>query len=364
MAVAPVKITLSREGARYVQAGASREMKLEATRGGVSVSPAEQLTILYLLAQEVDSEVSNAALSGIDAMPREEVLQGLDIGVAPPVLDLLARRRVSDPALLEQIARIPTLPDATLAFLAGLPHKRLVEIIAADPARVVRSPATVDALGANSAAGRPVIDRILASLGLAEKLTPVETDDEAPEVSWAEGTVPAEGLAQETGVADDSTGDLPEELISQVEEAPDEAKIDEHNLLKLVTSLTIFQKIKLGRLGNKEARGLLIRDRNKIVATAVIRSPKITESEVIAFAKSRSVNDEVIRVIASNREWTRDYQVQLGLVGNPKTPFFRAMKLINYLHERDLRNLAKSKDVSRQISIMARRLLAKKKGDA
>ena len=60
-----------------------------------------------------------------------------------------------------------------------------------------------------------------------------------------------------------------------------------------------MQKIKLARMGNKEARGLLVRDRNKLVATAAIRSPKMTENEVESFAKARNVSDEVLRIIAS-----------------------------------------------------------------
>ena len=84
--------------------------------------------------------------------------------------------------------------------------------------------------------------------------------------------------------------------------------------------MTVFQKIKLARMGNKEARGLLVRDRNKIVATAAVRSPKITENEVAGFAKARNVSDEVMRIIARNREWTRNYKVKLALATNPKCP--------------------------------------------
>jgi hypothetical protein len=78
--------------------------------------------------------------------------------------------------------------------------------------------------------------------------------------------------------------------------------------MQVIQTLTVFQRIRLARMGNKEARGLLARDRNKIVATAAIRSPKITENEVVAFARSRSVNDEIPRIIAMDREWTRSTQ--------------------------------------------------------
>jgi Lhr-like helicase len=121
-----------------------------------------------------------------------------------------------------------------------------------------------------------------------------------------------------------------------------------------------MQKIKLARVGGKEARSLLIKERNRIVASSVLASPKITETEIITFAQSRSIGDELLRIIASNREWTKTYQVKLALCSNPKTPIPQAVKFLNYLQERDLRILTKSKDVPSNISNHARRILTKK----
>jgi hypothetical protein len=124
--------------------------------------------------------------------------------------------------------------------------------------------------------------------------------------------------------------------------------------------MSVFQKIQIGRMGNKEARGLLVRDRNKLVAISVATSPKITESEIISIAQSRNVCDEVYRVIATSREWTRNYQVKLALAANPKCPQSMAMKFVNYLQDKDLRVLMRSRDVSRAISTHARRILSRK----
>jgi hypothetical protein len=124
--------------------------------------------------------------------------------------------------------------------------------------------------------------------------------------------------------------------------------------------MSVMQKIKLARMGNKEARGLLVRDRNRLVATAAIRSPKITENEVEGFAKARNLSEEVLRVISNNREWTRNYTVKLGLSMNPKCPVGTSIKFLNFLHERELRAIMKSKDVPSVVSTHARRLLAKK----
>ena len=124
--------------------------------------------------------------------------------------------------------------------------------------------------------------------------------------------------------------------------------------------MTVFQKIKLGRMGNKEARSLLVRDRNKVVAVAAVTSPKITENELLSIAQSRNVCDEVIRQVANSRDATRHYMVKLALAQNPRTPQATAMQFANYLQDKDLRNLMKSKDVPSAISTHARRILMKK----
>ena len=134
----------------------------------------------------------------------------------------------------------------------------------------------------------------------------------------------------------------------------------ESSLYAAVQKMSVMQKIKLSRVGGKEARALLIKDRNKIVSTSVLGTPKITEIEVIGFAQNRSIGEELLRIISSNRYWTKNYQIKVALVTNPKTPQPVAIKFINYLQDKDLRSLMKSKDVSSNISAQARRILTKK----
>jgi hypothetical protein len=130
--------------------------------------------------------------------------------------------------------------------------------------------------------------------------------------------------------------------------------------LAAIQKMSVMQQIKLARSGGKEARSLLIRDRNKIVATSTIKSPKITDTEIVTIAKSRNVSDEILRLIARNREWTKNYQIRSALATNPKCPQAEAIKFLNYLQDRDLRSIMKSKDVPSVISTHARRILSKK----
>ncbi len=143
-------------------------------------------------------------------------------------------------------------------------------------------------------------------------------------------------------------GELPEWELSEEEF---------ENLYHRILNMGVGEKIKTAYTGNKEARSILIRDSNKMVAVAVVKSPKIQETEIEAIAKSRSVCDEVLRTISQTKEWMQSYAVKVNLVNNSKTPLPIAMKLIPHLLEPDLRRLAKSKNVASAVSTQARRFV-------
>jgi len=125
--------------------------------------------------------------------------------------------------------------------------------------------------------------------------------------------------------------------------------------------MNVSDKIKLALFGNKEVRSTLIRDANKIVATTVLKSPKVTDGEVAMYANSRNVCDDVIRIIAGNKEWVKNYRVKVALVNNPKTPVPIAMKLVSSLNTKDLKDLAGSRNVSGAVCNLAKNLLNQRK---
>ncbi len=133
------------------------------------------------------------------------------------------------------------------------------------------------------------------------------------------------------------------------------------SILKRLLNMTVVEKIKLALFGNREVRSILIKDPNRVVATAVLQNPRITEDEVIRIAQSRNVCDDVLRAIASSREWTRNYQVKLALVQNPKTPLSISLKFLPHLYERDLQNISKSKNIPTALSMAARKMIGEKR---
>jgi hypothetical protein len=124
--------------------------------------------------------------------------------------------------------------------------------------------------------------------------------------------------------------------------------------------MTISQRIRRAMLGTASERLLLVRDSNRLVSQAAIKSPSIQENEVVRISASRSVGEDVLRIIALDREWTRSHQIKINLVQNPRTPFAFVAKLIPHLREHELKAIAKSKNVSGSVSQAAKQQLARK----
>ena len=128
------------------------------------------------------------------------------------------------------------------------------------------------------------------------------------------------------------------------------------SIANMLAGMTTGQKIKLAYKGNKTVREILVRDTNKIVAVAVIKSGRITENEVMTIASNRAINEDCIRALTENREYLRKYPVKLALAYNPKTPIPTAITLLNGLHVKDLKGLSTNRNVSSAVFSAAMRL--------
>jgi len=125
--------------------------------------------------------------------------------------------------------------------------------------------------------------------------------------------------------------------------------------LQKIAALNVAQRMSLAMKGTKEERAVLIRDPNKIVAVAVLSSPKITESEVEAIAKMANVSDEILRMIGFSRNYTKNYNIVHSLVKNPKTPVAMSMNFLQRLSEKDLRSLSTNRNVPEILRVTARK---------
>jgi hypothetical protein len=127
------------------------------------------------------------------------------------------------------------------------------------------------------------------------------------------------------------------------------------SLQSYISKLTVPQKIEMAGKGNKEVRQILSRDPSSMVARAVVNSPRISESDVIAYAGSAQTNDDVLRAIAENREWSKNLRVKVLLVSNPRTPPAVAMRFLGHLSISELNILSRNKNISMVIRREAKR---------
>jgi hypothetical protein len=130
---------------------------------------------------------------------------------------------------------------------------------------------------------------------------------------------------------------------------------DRETVTQKLQKMNFTQRLKAAVKGSKEMRMVLVRDTNKMIAAAVMSSPKMTEQEIEAIAGMASVSEDVLRMISNNRGWMKNYKVALRLVKNPKTPIAVSMNLLARVMERDMVGLSTDRNVPEQLRIAARK---------
>lgn len=156
-----------------------------------------------------------------------------------------------------------------------------------------------------------------------------------------------------------SPSDSDEPLVSPAESAasPDEFDDRENRdtAVQRIARMGFTERLKAATKGTREMRSILIRDPNKMVAAAVLSSPKLSEPEVESIARMTNVSDEILRIIGNNRAWTKNYGVVLGLVKNPKTPLAMSLNMMNRLNDRDVAQLSVDRNVPEPLRVAARK---------
>ena len=155
----------------------------------------------------------------------------------------------------------------------------------------------------------------------------------------------------------DTLSDLPD--LTDLPDLPEGTGAEQEQ--KQLSSLSVLERMKLAMKGTREQRAVLIRDSNKLVAAAVLSSPKVNEAEVEAFTKMGNVSEDSLRIIGQNRSWTKNYGIILGLCKHPKTPPAIAMSFVQRLHEKDLKTLATDRNAKEGLRLLAKKMLTKGK---
>ncbi|MFO0596216.1 MAG: hypothetical protein U0228_12955 [Myxococcaceae bacterium] len=349
---------------KHVDPKAPVPLRMMAAKALVPLSPADMLSVLFMLSYDPDEKVRETVAKTASTLPDRIAASGFrDEEVHPPALGFFLRQYGNHDAYAEMLILNGNTPDDAVAAVAENCSKRTAEIIGQNQLRLLRSDSIIRALAKNPEAAGALIDGVCdfavrSGMTLDDVPQMIEARVRLFGAQAAVTPPPAQGPTADAVMAEFS---MPDAQPGQTEEgAPPMDEGVKLSLSKRIMSMNVSEKIKLATKGNKEARGILIRDSNKLVSVAVIRSPRITDGEVLAQAQNKVANEEVLRVIYSNREWLRKYAIKLALVKNPKVPQGVSMRLLNSLHEHDVKSLAKDKNVPGTVQMLAKKQMDKK----
>jgi hypothetical protein len=353
------------------------QLKLMAARGLAPLGPGDLVTALYQLAHMGDEAVKQAAMKSAVETPPHLLEGALAAPLDARVLDFFARRVWQKPKLIEVVLLNRGTHDETYRHLATLCGERELELIARNEERLLRHPSIIAALYMNPKArmstvqralelavrnqvrveGIPAFDeaaKAIAESGVLSEAEVAALDDEFRRVAQ---TVVDPMAGFQIQAIDEKEKEALEESEAKAAEAAAEIPEADEAKKKALKDLKKGAKIRAATLGNAFTRAILIRDTDKQVAMACIRSPGVTDSEALMYAQNRALDEDVIRYIANNRTWLRLQGVKVALVNNPKCPVGVSMRLLPHLSVRDLKNLSRSKGVASALSTAAKQLL-------
>lgn len=272
-----------------------------------------------------------------------------------------------------------TTRGQTLAEIAPHLEAQLIDLVVNNQVKILETPEIIEALRQNQGLSinqKQKLDeyeRLLLNKGVDDaKILETKTIKEVEEEAIRDAQDFVQAFGKEKGAPLRTSPSKPTSKVAetkptskaaqtQVSVGDDQAKKSDDrkskpSFLEQLANMSVPQKIQAAIKGDREVRSTLIRDSNKLVCCSVIKSPRITDSEVEFYANLRNVQTDVLRLIAQNREWTKSYKVIHSLIKNPRTPIAFTTRLLPRLNKTDLKNLERDRGVPEALRIQSRRL--------
>jgi hypothetical protein len=298
---------------------ATRERKVAVCTGGAHLAPADRAEILTVLANDQDEMVASRAQDAILSLPVESFVEAVKREQALPALFAYVARNLADkPGVCDAMVQNKNCPAEYLLPVVRHLSTLGVQTLMDELERVSESPA------------------LAAALEHSTSLT-VEQKNMLREIH-------GEGVP------------LDEAAIAEAAAAAEPDVVRRQTLIQQVAKMTVSQRVQFAIKGGSEARRTLIRDSNKVVQRAVLQSPRLTDQEVEAFASMSSLTDEILRMIAGNRTFRKNYSVVRNLINNPKTPLDVTLHMLPMLNAVDLKRLTSNKNVPETLRTTAIKL--------
>jgi hypothetical protein len=347
--------------AQFRRGGIPRELRLMAAQGALPLKPEDLVELLHFLVEDEDSDVAGGAHATLAAMPAAELLPVLKDRQTPAGILGWGLANRLERELREAVLQNPSTPDEAIeAEVAELPED-LAELVVINQVRLLRRTTLLEHLEANPHLNRDQQRRLrelresfhIGDVAPAEMPAPPPAPAvSAPAAAPApESETPAEPVALESEI----TSEVDAMFRYLTEEERQEA--ERISTVQRIYRLNTAEKIITALKGSREERAVLVRDPNRLVSSAVLGSPKMTDAEVEAFAGMRNISDEVLRQIGNNREWTKRYGVVASLVKNPRTPLGVSLGMVSRLNPRDIKGLATDRNVPEVLRRQAQKFI-------
>lgn len=318
--------------------------------GFLPLPQADLIAVLAFLARRSDAAIAEAARRSLHDIPMRSVAAFASDESAPPAHLALLARATDDATILEALIRNRAIDDDVIVDLAAATADPVVqEVIVINQTRILRAPQILDALLENPHIATDVRRRALETREefFEKKARRAEEDVEVDESEIADLVAKAE---EEDAAVPSPPQSLPD--LSAVEANDPERSSVWVKILKM----TVAERVRYAFRADRTGRMVLIRDRNKLVCTAVMRNPRVTETELEGIAGMRNIDEEVLRMIGTRRGWMAKYPIMMALCRNPKAPVGVVLPLVNRLTLRDLKSLKDDRGVSEVVRTMAKKL--------
>jgi len=347
-------------------------------RGAFPLPPEASIEALVFLLQDSRPEIRDQAGQTLEKMPEPTVLEILrsseiDVSVVYYFADYSERNQKL--SYLEAIVQNPSTSDEYLAFLASRLPPNLLDILATNQMRMIRHPPIMDAIEMNPQVSRDILRRVKEvreeffikkaaqdSVNLRQAASTATADTSAPT-----GLVKY-GEKQATVVPKTLTGEalakaIPPEFYEALEpeERLEGITPERVSVYQKIFRMNAQQRVQLALKGTREERSILIKDPNRIVVEGVLASPRLTETEVETFSLMRNMNEDILRKIATNRDWVKNYKIVSNLVLNPKTPIATSLGFLGRLHDKDVLNLTRNRNIPDVLRKAAQRLVQQRR---
>ncbi len=353
------------------------KVKIAAARGALPLTPFALAEMQVLLCQDKDPMVQQAATESLRTLDAGAALQiATEEDASRELLHLIAGWSGQWAEAGAAVARRSDASPETLRMLAAQADELVLEALILNQVALLEDPELRGILLDNASLGTTLRFRLLDYIEEIDKESarklPNTTDDTpepldaATEVDHAaKGPPPAiDPFLASLGIDAEVEAMLPElgidieQLSERSELLGDDLEDADEGLIKRISQMNVGQKLRVALFGSKEERTILVRDSNRIVASAVVKNPKFTDSEAEAVSKSRNVSEDVLRLIARHRDFAKQYSIQHCLVLNPRTPFDISKGFILFLNDRDLGLVSKSRSVADVVRRHAKKTLS------